>query len=135
MKKYKMNTTRPEFLLQLMAEGIVDNLSVDAMKRVLYESNHVSYCVYTAIMESDISLDDITFADTDGETVVIHFKKKSIAKRVKEECNKDYIKYGTKVYQVHLKVRDDYLYGTVTFDHELTFNDAEIDESLESIED
>lgn len=125
MKKYKMNTTRPEFLLQMMVDGKYNKLSMDDLKKALYDSNHVSYCVYTAIMESDISLEDIVFIDSDGETVVIHFKHKSDAKRVKEECNKEFIKYGTKVYQVHLKVRDSYLYGTVTFDHELEFDDEE----------
>lgn len=108
-----MKTTRPEFLLSLMAGGDVSALTMGNMKRHLCDMNHISYCVYTALMDADVDMDDILATNDDGESIAITFRSKKIAKAVRDLCKDTVVRYGSTEYQVKLKVRDNHLIGEV----------------------
>lgn len=113
-RKHKMKTTRPEFLLNLITGGDASELTMGNMKRHLCDTNHLSYCVYTALMAADIDQDDILATNDDGESIAITFRSKKIAKSVRDLCEDTVVRYGNTNYQVKLKVRDNHLIGEVT---------------------
>ena len=114
VKKHKLNVTRPEFLLNLMTGGDVDALTMQNMKKSLHDTTPLCYCVYTALMEADIHLDNIEAMYNDGESIAVTFYNKNTAKEVKELCNKEIVRYGSKQYKVKLKVRDKHLVAEVS---------------------
>lgn len=105
MKKYKLNTTRPEFLMSMMG-GQVEDLTEDIMGKSWRDSNELCYCAYTAIMDANIKLSDIEFINNDGESIVIRFRSKSQAKDVLSRCNMETVRYGKRIYTMRLKLRD-----------------------------
>lgn len=112
-KQHKMKTTRPEFLLSLMTGGDPSELTMASMRRHIYDLNHISYCVYTALLKADIDMDDIIGTNDDGESIAITFRSKKIAKTVRELCEDTVVRYGKTKYQVKLKVRDNNIVGEV----------------------
>lgn len=113
MKDYKLNITRPEFLLNLMTAGNIDELSIDNMKLSLCDTTPLCYCTYTVLMEANINQDDIEAMYNDGESIAITFRKKSDANMIKERCNKNRVRYGLNTYKVKLKTRDRHLIAEV----------------------
>ena len=114
MKRHKLNVTRPEFLLNLMSGGDVDALTMQNMKKSLHDTTPLCYCVYTVLMEADIHPDDVEAMYNDGESIAVTFYSKNTAKEVKDLCNKEIVRYGSKQYKVKLKVRDKHLVAEVS---------------------
>lgn len=115
-KKHKLNTTRPEFLMNLMTGGDndFDALTTSDMKRHICDNGHISYCVYTALMEANIDKHDIVSTNDDGESIAITFRSKKIAKSVRDMCKDAVVRYGESKYQVRMKVRDNHLIAEVS---------------------
>ena len=117
MKKHKMKITRPEALLKLLGgdhdsfwgSSFVDMDLTAKMKKNMYETTPLCYCVYTALMKADIDSNDITSVTNDGEAIAITFKNKSLPKDVKDMCDDLRVRFGNKIYEVSIKVRDKYL--------------------------
>lgn len=112
-KKHKMKTTRPEFLLNLMTGGDIKSLTTGDMKRHLYDTGELTYCVYTTLMNADIDKDDIIATNNDGEAIAITLRSKKIAKSVRDLCKDAIVRYGEKKYRVKLKTRDNHLIAEV----------------------
>ena len=125
MKDYKVKFTRPEALLEMMNSGEIDGLTFSNMKKCLYETTPLVYCVYTVLLDADIDPKDIITMDNDGEAIAITFKNKSIPKEVKEKCNKELVRYGKKIYRIELKVKDRFLICESKFHKE--YNEDEDD--------
>ncbi|MCM1233540.1 MAG: hypothetical protein NC489_25780 [Ruminococcus flavefaciens] len=83
------------------------------MKHHLCDTNHISYCVYTALMAANIDQDDILATTDDGESIAVTFRSKKMAKAVRDLCKDTIVRYGSTNYQVKLKVRDNHLIGEV----------------------
>lgn len=111
-KKYKLNVTRPEFLLQMMTGGDVNQLDDDNMRRALHDTNALSYVVYTVLMEANPKKVDMSEVSNDGEAIAIRFDSKSTAKKISAECRESTVRYGRRLYAVHTKVRDEYIIFT-----------------------
>ena len=77
-KRFKLDVTRPEFLIELMGCSGVDELTTGIMKRVICKSGPLAYCVYTVLMEADIQKKDIKSIHNDNESIAIVFKSKII---------------------------------------------------------
>ena len=105
---HKLDITRPTFLLHLMG-GEYDQISTESMRRPLCDSTILSYCAYTVLMEVDLREDMIDKVSEDGESVAIRFKKFVDVKDIAARCNKETIRYGSRMYRVHTKVRDRYI--------------------------
>ena len=125
MKRNKLKTTRPQFLSKLINDGSIDDLTMEIMKRSMYDTNELCYCVYTVLMEADLDLADIASMDNDGEAIAITFKNKQIAKSVAETCNKELVRYGNYIYKVKLKLRDKYIIATVQIEERLDTDEDE----------
>ena len=121
MKKHKLNITRPDFLLELMG-GDPDALTTSSMKRCLAKTTPLCYCVYTALMEGDLDLNDVLSMDNDGESIGIKMKSKSLAKDLRDRCREREVRYGSHYYMVKLKVRDQFLFCSL--DEKETFTDG-----------
>lgn len=106
MRDHKLKVTRPEFLLELMASGDVDALTMQNMKLALHDTTPLCYCTYTVLMEADIDPSDVESMHNDGESIAVSFYKKAHAKMVVDLCNKSKVRYGSKKYKVKLKQRD-----------------------------
>lgn len=106
--EHKRNLTRPKYSLALIGESY-ENLTMKSMRRVLKEGNEVCYVAYTVLMDADIQEHDITRIHTDGESVAITFQSAKLAKGVRDKCNKEEVRYGSRKYKAKLKVRDQYL--------------------------
>ncbi|MDE6040241.1 MAG: hypothetical protein K2F99_01555 [Muribaculaceae bacterium] len=113
-RKYKLDVTRPEFLLQMMSDGDVDRLDEDSMHKVLHEASELSYVVYTVLMETDPKKCDIIKVSNDGEAIAIQFASKSQAKNIGELCNGETVRFGKSHYEVKAKVRDKYVIFSAT---------------------
>ncbi|MCM1230135.1 MAG: hypothetical protein NC489_08380 [Ruminococcus flavefaciens] len=105
---HKMDVTRPKFLLHLMGNDI-DQLTDDTMRRPLCESNVLSYCAYTVLMEADLKESKIDKITEDGEAVAVRFKKSVDVQHIGAQCQDTQVRYGNKKYTVQTKVRDRYL--------------------------
>ena len=114
MKKYKMNMTRPEFLMKFLT-GADDNhqITVDDLENIIPGGSRVIYVCYSCIIESDLDRSQITYVNYDGENVMIKLSSKQLAKDVKELCNKDTIRLGTSMYKIHIKQDGAYLYVSI----------------------
>lgn len=114
MKKYKMNMTRPEFLMKFLT-GADDNhqITVDDLENIIPGGSRVIYACYSCIIESDLDRSQITYVNYDGENVMIKLSSKQLAKDVKELCNKDTIRLGTSMYKIHIKQDGAYLYVSI----------------------
>ena len=96
-----------------MTGGDVDALTMQNMKKSLRDTTPLCYCTYTVLMEADIDQDDVESMNNDGESIAITFRSKSVAKQAREICNKEVVRYGSKKYQVKLKLRDRHLISEV----------------------
>lgn len=114
--KYKLDVTRPEFMLQMMSDGDVDRLDNSSMKKVLYDTSTLSYVVYTAMMETDPKKAEFEDIINDGESIAVRFKSKSQAKKVAAACDNKKVRYGFGKYIISTKVRDNYTIFTVEED-------------------
>ena len=111
-RKFKLDVTRPEFLLQMMSDGDVDRLDEDSMHKVLNDTSELSYVVYTVLMETNPKKCDITKVSNDGEAIAVQFESKSQAKNIGPLCDNEVVRFGTAHYQVKTKVRDRYVIFT-----------------------
>lgn len=114
MKKYKMNMTRPEFLMKFLT-GADDNhqITVDDLENIIPGGSRVIYACYSCIIESDLDRSQITYVNYDGKNVMIKLSSKQLAKDVKDQCNKDTIRLGTSMYKIHIKQDGAYLYVSI----------------------
>lgn len=123
MRKCKLNMTRPEFLLKFLTstEDPLD-VTVENMERIIPTGSKLIYAAYSCIMESDLHRTDITYINMDDESIVMKLSSKNIAKRIKEECNKEMIRFGDKVYKVHVKIDGTYVFVSIEPDHMIDDN-------------
>ena len=114
MKKYKLNMTRPEFLMKFLT-GADDNhqITVDDLENIIPGGSRVIYACYSCIIESDLDRSQITYVNYDGKNVMLKLSSKQLAKDVKELCNKDTIRLGTSMYKIHIKQDGAYLYVSI----------------------
>lgn len=105
---HKLDITRPVFLMHLMG-GDIQQLSNETMRKPLSDNTILSYCAYTVLMEANLSEDQIDRITDDGESVAIRFRKSVDVRSVAGRCNKETVRYGSKSYKVHTKVRDRYI--------------------------
>lgn len=114
MKKYKMNMTRPEFLMKFLT-GADDNhqITVDDLENIIPGGSRVIYACYSCIIESDLDRSQITYVNYDGKNVMLKLSSKQLAKDVKDLCNKDTIRLGTSMYKIHIKQDGAYLYVSI----------------------
>lgn len=105
MKRHKLNMTRPEFLLKFLTRSEdPSKLTEEDMEKVLPGQSKLIYVSYTAIIESDLDKSKIKAVNCDGETVALQLTSKALAKEVKEECNKEEIRFGCGIYKIKVKV-------------------------------
>ena len=95
MKKYKMNMTRPEFLMKFLT-GADDShqITEDDLEHIIPGGSRVIYACYSCILESDLDRSQIVYVNFDGKHVMIKLTSKQLAKSVKDACNKDTIRLG-----------------------------------------
>lgn len=104
-RRNKASWTRPKYSLGLMGDSYED-LSMGSMRRLFKEANDVCYVAYTVLMDADIQESDVVRVHTDGESVAVTLRSGKLAKRVKELCNKEEVRYGVHFYKARIKVRD-----------------------------
>ena len=114
MKKYKLNMTRPEFLMKFLT-GADDShqITEDDLEHIIPGGSRVIYACYSCILESDLDRSQIVYVNFDGKHVMIKLTSKQLAKSVKDACNKDTIRLGTVTYKIHVKQEGAYLYVSV----------------------
>lgn len=113
MKPYKLNMTRPEFLC-VCADRDSDNITMKDLQKLLPASRDLIYCIYTVLMDSNISSSDIISVDMDNENgAVIQFYHKSVAKKVKENFSKKKIIIGDKEYKASVKHKSNCVFVAV----------------------
>lgn len=120
MKEFKLNMTRPEFLKRILTNCDNDHsINESDLTRLLDKGHPLPYCCYSAIMEANIEPEDITYINIDEESVVVKLSSKSIAKHIKETCNKEMIRLGMVFYKIKVKLDGSYIIVTATPDHTL----------------
>lgn len=107
-RTHKLDITRPMFLMKLMG-GDMQQISDETMRKPLSDNTVLSYCAYTVLMEANMSEDQIDRITDDGESVAIRFRKSVDVRAVADKCNKETVRYGSRRYKVHTKVRDRYI--------------------------
>lgn len=113
MRDYKLRMTRPEFLAAFV-EGRNIFRSIQQISELLPDHYDTIYCVYSAIMNADISADDIKYVQVDDEeNIIIKLQNKAIAKQIKNTCKNKQVRLGDRYYDVTLKIKDVYVYADV----------------------
>ena len=120
MKEFKLNMTRPEFLKRILTNCDNDHsINESDLTRLLDKGHPLPYCCYSAIMEANIEPEDITYINIDEESVVVKLSSKSLAKKVKETCNKETMRLGLTIYKLKVKYDGPYITVTPIPDHSL----------------
>lgn len=124
MRKHKLNMTRPEFLLKFLtsSEDPLD-ITMDDMEHVIPKGSKLIYACYNCIIDCNLHKNDITYVNIDDDdTLVIKLSSKAIAKQIKENYNKEMIRFGDKMYKLHIKIDGTYLFVSIEVDHEIDEN-------------
>ena len=103
--KHKLSLTRPKYGLNLMG-GSYEDLTMAGMRKTLVDCNEVCYVAYSVLMDADIDAKDVVKIHTDGESVAVTLNSSKLAKSVKECCNRETVRYGTRFYRARVKARD-----------------------------
>lgn len=114
-REHKLNLTRPEFLRKILTEGDDHrDIRESDLIQLMNRGNALPYCSYTAIMELDMKPSDMVYIGIDEEgTVAMKLSSKELAKRVKQQTNKEIISMGIHRYKMHVKISGAYVFVTV----------------------
>lgn len=111
MKEYKLNITRPEFLKRFLLGSDDDHIITEEdMEREVLRHGKLIYACYSCIMEADLENTQIRFVSCDDDSCVVQMESKSMAKEVKECCNKETLRIGSTYYKLKVKVEGSYIF-------------------------
>lgn len=116
--------TRPEFLKKFLTDSDdTSSITEEDLDRIIPGSTTLIHVAYIVIRDLDLKKGQITYVNSDGESIALKMESKELAKKIKDEFHKETIRVGATIYKVRVKVDKAYAFIAIEEDHRIDDDD------------